>query len=173
MSSTSNLKTFIGTTNWGKNLNGLLVNNRQDITYAIADLRTLNGRNQNYNWVNPVQWSTIINQINQVSQDIYGSDENSMNKLNSINITTLVVQHIGCTSSTSFSFSSMNNADSNYWAERWELYKFSYAMAVWAWGKGVTMIEFYNEPGNLLETKKYKFICLDFKFKKIHPWVHV
>jgi hypothetical protein len=147
VSSISNLRTFIGTTNWGKNLNGVTVNNRLDFQNSIADLRTLNGRNQNYNWVNPIQWTTIINNINKVSQDIYGSDENSITKLNSINISTLVVQHIGCTSSTSFSFLSMNTTDPSYWAERWELYKFSYAMAVWAWGKGVTMMEFYNEPG--------------------------
>ena len=85
--------------------------------------------------------------MSQANQGIYGSNDNSMNKLNSINATALVVEHIGCTSTTLFAFQSMNVTDSTYWGERWELYKFSYAMEVWAWKKGVTMVEFYNEPG--------------------------
>ena len=159
VSSASNLRTFIGTTKWGQNLNGVLVQTQSDFTKAVADLRTPNGRNPSYNWLNPVKWSSIFNYMSQVSQKIYGSDENTLNSLNSLKINTLLVEEIAC-SGTKFEFTTLDRTTSAYWSERWELYKQSYAMAVWAYNKGVKMIEFYNEPdldlGTCLTADKYK-----------------
>ena len=124
--------------------------NRDEFILAIKDLRTVNGRNENYKWKNPVKWANISVLLNTVNKEIYGSDEDTINKLISKNITTLIVEQITCSSATLFSFRSMDENESTYWEERWELYKFSYAMAVWAWTKGVTMVEFYNEPGKFL-----------------------
>lgn len=54
----------------------------------------------------------------------------------------------------------MNSLTSEYWSERWELYKMSYALAVWARLKQAQLIEFYNEPDLKLDE------CLDAqKFK--------
>ena len=155
----SNLRTFIGTTKWGQNLNGVLVQTQSDFTKAVADLRTPNGRNPNYYWLNPVKWSSIFNYMSQVSQKIYGSDENTLNRLNSLKINTLIVEEIAC-SGTKFEFTTLDRTTSAYWSERWELYKQSYAMGFWAYNKGVKMIEFYNEPdldlGTCLTADKYK-----------------
>ena len=53
------------------------------------------------------------------------------------------MEQIGC---STFSFSTMNNSKPNYWAERWELYKQRYAVSRWTWVRGITDIEFWNEP---------------------------
>lgn len=42
-----------------------------------------------------------------------------------------------------FSFSTFANSTGAYWAERWELYKHQYALARWAWIRGVRRIEFW------------------------------
>ena len=144
VNSMSDLRKFIGTSNWGQNLKGSNVTTQSGFSNAIYVLRTANGRNANYAWKNPVKWSSIFSYMNN-SNGVYGSDENALNQLNSINVSTLIVENIGC-SGTSFTFQSFNPSSVVYWAERWELYKLSYAMAVWAYNKNVKAIEFYNEP---------------------------
>jgi hypothetical protein len=154
----TDLRKFIGTEKWGQNLNGNLVTNRIEYSLAITGLRSSNGRDINYPWKNPVKWTVIFSAINNDFEGIYGSDESVINKLNSNNISTLVVQHLGC--GAAFQYKNLNPTDPIYWNERWELYKHSYAMAVWAWGKGVKMIEFYNEPdfslGGCLTAETFK-----------------
>ena len=114
---------------------------------AVENLRTPNGRSTTYPWKYPIKLKDIAAGLNKVSQVIYGTDENTINKLNSINMHTLLVEQISCSGgSTVFQFETMNPVEPFYWSERWELYKFSYAMAIWAWTKKITMIEFYNEP---------------------------
>lgn len=163
INSVSDLRTFIGNASWGKDLKGQLVTNRATFLSAIADLRTPNGKNPSASWANPVRWNDIFNGYNVISQAIYGSDEKTITNLASININTLIVDTIGCSSggsSTQIVFQSMNLSDPVYWNERWELYKYSYASAVWAWYKGVNMIEFYNEPdtqlGSCLTADRFK-----------------
>ncbi len=146
VTTSSDLRTFIGSTLWGKNLDGVTVSTQTDFLNAVNKLRTPEGRNQAYPWKNPVKWKTIFDQISSVSRAIYGSDENTINNLNSIGISTLVVEHISCSTSTKLDLLSFNRSAESYWGERWELYKHSYALAVWARSKGVKMIEFYNEP---------------------------
>jgi hypothetical protein len=75
------------------------------------------------------------------SSGVYGSDENALKQLSSINISTLVVEHEGC---KNFAFLSLDASSSTYWSERWELYKLSYAMAIWAYSKGYYNL--YKEP---------------------------
>ena len=152
----TNLRSFIGAS-FGKNLNGLNVSSRSDFYAAIASLRTLNGRNSTYPWKNPVKWQTLFNLIASVTQPLYGSDEYTILRLNNLNIKTLVVQPISC---SNFQFFSMDNSNPVYWSERWELYKHSYALAIWARSRCVSMIEFYNEPdidlGSCLDANRYK-----------------
>ena len=156
------MRKFIGTTNWGKNLNGASVNTQVDFTKSINDLRTLNGRNVNYPWSNPVKWNAIFAYMNS-SSGYYGSDDDALRQLTSINISVLVVQSIGC-SGTNLALQSMDATLPVYWAERWELYKHSYALAIWAYNKGVKKFEFYNEPDLDLDG-----VCLDAsKFKDLY-----
>ena len=144
VNSMSDLRKFIGTTNWGQNLNGLIVSNQNGFNTAIGSLRSINGRNLNFGWKNPVKWSSIFAYMNS-SSGIYGADEDSLNKLSSINVSSLLVESMGC-SGTNLIFLSVDPSSTVYWSERWELYKLSYAMAVWTWTKNVKAIEFYNEP---------------------------
>ena len=58
-------------------------------------------------------------------------------------MTILAVQNINC---KVFNFESKNVTSATYWHERWELYKHSYALAVWARTFKIQLIEFYNEP---------------------------
>ena len=80
-----------------------------------------------------------------------------MSKLISLNMSSLVVLDIRC---SNFLFSSFNNSTVQYWQERLELYKYSYALAIWSRQKNVSMIEFYNEPdldlGVCLDSVTYK-----------------
>ena len=145
----SNLRTFIGTSNWGKSLDGTSVNNKNDFYRSIAILRSTNGRNPSFAWSNPVKWTSIYDSIAKISQSIYGSDENSINQLKSLNINPLTVLDIKC---SDLNFVTTDPGSSQYWAERWELYKYSYVLALWARRKRVEMIEFYNEPDLDLDT---------------------
>jgi len=130
------------------------VTKRDQFLLAIEMLRTPSGRTE-VGWANPFKWTQMYKDINTVSSSIYGSDESAINSLISIKIKTLIVQNIGCFAGSKISFQSTNQEEPTYWGERWEYYRFSYAMAVWAWGKGVDMIEILNEPDTALG------VCLD------------
>jgi hypothetical protein len=47
------LRTIVDAKKWGQNLDGELVNNRNDFLKSIKQLRTENARNPAYNWSNP------------------------------------------------------------------------------------------------------------------------
>ena len=55
----------------------------------------------------------------------------------------LIVSHLGC---GSFSFTTLDPGSATYWAEHWELYKFSYAASMWMWKYNITKAEVHNEP---------------------------
>ena len=141
-----------------------MVTNKQEYLKAIEMLRTPQGRTET-GWVTPFKWTQMYKEINTVSLSIYGSDENTINSLNSINIKTLIVQQIGCLGGGKVTFESTNPDDSIYWTDRWEYYKFSYAMAVWAWSKKVSMIEILNEPDLFLDA------CLDAEMYKNYYYI--
>ena len=161
---------FIGSTKWGLDLNGNPVTSNSTFQAAILALRTPNGRNGSYPWNSPFPWSTLLNKFSSVTQAIYGSNENTINSLRSIGVKNiLIAQHIGSSSSSvSFTFSTLDTSNSTYWTEAWELYRFSYAEAYWAWSKRISLIEFCNEPDlqlgstmNYLQYLQYYFIrCL-------------
>ena len=71
----------------------------------------------------------------------------------------LMVPHTTC---GALVFSTLTPAEPAYWAEHWETYKWQYASAVWLWEKGVSKMEFANEPD-----LKVQNACLDFN----HPSV--
>ena len=148
------LRNFIGAADWGKDLNGILVKDKKTFDNAIQTLRTKNGRSLSYAWNKPVKWSLILKYMSS-DMGIHGSDDFVLTKLTDMGISLLAVEGIGC-SGTYFEFESMDSASSVYWSERYELYKQSYAMAVYSHNKGIQMIEFFNEPDLALGTP-----CLD------------
>ncbi len=97
VTSASDLRNFIGNDSWGKDLDGINITNQREFLSSVAELRTPNGRNVNYNWKNPVKWKNISMDLYKVTEGIYGSDENTINKLISLNISTLVVEHFSLT----------------------------------------------------------------------------
>ena len=152
------LRTFIGTTNWGKDLNGGLVSSKVLFFNAIASLRTTNGRSFSYPWNTPVKWAQIFKYMNTVS-GVHGSDDDTISKLRGLGISLLAVEGIDC-GGTTLKFTTTDSSSSTYWKERWELYKQSYAMAVYSYNKGIRMIEFFNEPdlnlGTCLDVNEFK-----------------
>ncbi len=155
---------------WFLDLSGNPVISNSTFQAAILTLRTPNGRNSSYPLNSPFPWSTLLNKFSSVTQAIYGSNENTINSLRSIGVKNiLIAQHIGSSSSSvSFTFSTLDPANTTYWTEAWELYRFSYAEAYWAWSRGISLIKFYNEPDlqlgstmNYLQYLQYYFIrCL-------------
>ena len=139
----SDLRKFIKKLEWGFNLEGEKVNNSVKFHESIMKLRSENGRNQSYPWRNPVKWNSINQNIMKITRKIYGSDENSVKILNKIGVSLLAVLEVKC---KQFDLSTMDNFKEEYWMERWELYKYSYALAIWARRKRIELIEFYNEP---------------------------
>ena len=133
---------------WGADLNGNNVTNNASFQTAVTTLRSANGRNTAYPWTNPFPYAALYSAIATVSNPIYGSSESIIDSLRSIGIMNiLVAQHIGSSASAvSFSFSTLDPTTTAYWAEAWEVYQFSYAEAMWAWNKGISFIEYYNEP---------------------------
>jgi len=155
------IRKYVGSKNWGLNLNGAKVINRNEFFSALNELRQPAALNASFPWPNPIKWNDLFSKLNTINRPITGSSENTINMLNQKNISTLAVMHIGCSKSNmQFIFTTMDNRSSEYWSERYELYKISYALAVWAYNKGIDMIEFYNEPdlalGECLNAEKFK-----------------
>ncbi len=148
----SDLRTFIGSKGWGINLNNEKVINHSMFLKSINELKQA----RIIFWANKV-----FDKLSATTNKITGSIQSSISTLNRFKINTLVVLNIGCSKANMyFEFKSMDNKTSEYWPERWELYKISYALALWARDKGIDMIEFFNEPdlnlGVCLDDKKFK-----------------
>lgn len=87
------IKSFGNT--WGNDLNGNSVTNQASYLSAVSLLRGPNGRNQAYAWKTSIQWSYIINNLQTASPPIFGSPDNIVKNLNSLNIAKLFVLNIG------------------------------------------------------------------------------
>jgi hypothetical protein len=95
-----------------------------------------------FQFANPIDWKKMTSEFTKVNKFL-GSTQNTVQTLNQMGISTLLVQHTGCGTGI---FSTFDNTTEMYWGERWELYKYSYVIAVWARSNLVSEIEFYNEP---------------------------
>lgn len=144
------IKGFLDQNNavYGQDLQGNNVTTNASFQLAVATLRSTNGRNFTYPWSNPFPWTNLYTLIASVANPIYGSSESIIDSLRNIGIDNiLVTEHIGSSgSAVQFLFSTLNPATTTYWTEAWVLYQFSYAEAMWAWSKGISFIEYYNEP---------------------------
>jgi hypothetical protein len=134
---------------FGRDLNNSLVSNRTEFNTAIDDLRRTYGKSIStvYQFANPINWTQAFAEFTKVNSFL-GSAQNTIKSLAAMGLSTLLVQQTSCVKGpgTQFNFSTFDNSTSAYWAERWELYKFSYILAVWARSNLVEAVEFYNEP---------------------------
>ena len=121
--------------------------NQPSFNWAVQTLRSQRDNTSWWNLINSLKIDDYFNR-NQSNSPSIGTNKNTIESLYSLGISTLFVQQIGCSKGpgTQLEFTTMNESSNFYWAERWELYKFSYALALWARLKNVNMIEFYNEP---------------------------
>jgi len=140
---TSSGISFTNSPSYGLSLSGVQVQTQTLFNVAIAQLRTFNGHNPSYTgWSNPVNWAAIYSSLSS-SNGVEGDPDNAVRRLSSIGVTMLAVMQLGC---SVFSFSTMDQTKAAYWQERWVLYRIRYAVATWAWQRGISDIEFWNEP---------------------------
>jgi hypothetical protein len=118
---------------------------------AVALLSTPAGRDpfNKAGWLYPPAWQQLDINFNttdpsSAGAEMVGNPAATVKALNSIGVSTLMVYWLSCTAST-FIFQSVNMADAIYWGERWELYKHQYILAGWAWQRGITRSEYWNE----------------------------
>jgi hypothetical protein len=117
---------------------------------AVAELRKPNGHNPAYasTYAYPVRWAQIEINMNttdltSASSALQGNPANSFKYLNSIGVNMLSTQWLTC---SNYAFSSLDPTAAIYWGERFELYKHQHALATWAYKRGITKFEFWNEP---------------------------
>jgi hypothetical protein len=130
---------------WGKDMNGTLVTNIAQYNAAVSNLRTFAGHNPANAgaWAYPPPYALIDWWGNQQDQTGYAW-QMTASPAYVINATyaalgfrPLLVSHLGC---GSFSFSTIDPTNSTYWAEHWELYKFTYAAAQWMYKYNITKV---------------------------------
>jgi hypothetical protein len=135
---------------WGTSMRGAAVNNITAYTSAVSDLRTWAGHNPSNagSWAYPPPYALMNwwnNQFDQTgfSWQVSSSAQDAINAVSAnLGFRPLVVSHLGC---GSFSFSTIDPTSATYWAEHWELYKFTYANAQWLYSNNITKVELHNE----------------------------
>ena len=77
-----------------------------------------------------------------------GSARAAFDNWKALGIDILGVSKVTCrtASTTYFDFTTFNTSTAAYWAERWELWRWHYAIGVWLHGNGVSNMEILNEP---------------------------
>ena len=135
---------------WGTSMSGAAVGSISAYTSAVSNLRTWAGHNPANagNWVYPPPYALIDWWNNQGDQtgfswQVAGPPAYVINATYAnLGYRPLVVAHLGC---GSFSFSTIDPTNPTYWAEHWELYKFTYAAAQWLYKYNITKVELHNE----------------------------
>ena len=134
---------FSTKSSYGISLSGMKVSSSVIFNSAVAELRTFDGHNpRNSGWVKPVNWQLIELSLN-TSSGVEGDPNSSVQRLSKIGVSVLAVMQLPC---SVFSLSTMDPTTSAYWQERWEYYKLRYAVSRWAWVRGISDIEVWNEP---------------------------
>lgn len=135
----SSLQTWVGGSSaWGKNLNGTLVNSSQaDFELAVAQLRTPAGHDpaQASKFKNPVKWSAFDSKWSTTitaskADEQEGNHNATLAALLAINPQPPLVV-IGCGAGSVRDSSIMDTTQPAYWQSRWELYRHFYAFSRW------------------------------------------
>lgn len=136
---------------WGQNMNGTLVTTMAQYTAAVATLRAWTGHNPANAgaWVYPPPYAMIDWWGNQQDQTGYAWQVTASTayvinaSYAALGIRPLLVSHLGC---GSFSLSTLDPTNSTYWAEHWEVYKFTYAAAQWMYKYNITKVRTCGVP---------------------------
>ena len=145
---------------WGASLNNTAVTNSASFVAAIAALRSPAGHSPSASWPRPAQWAaveTTLATTGSGSDALEGNTNATVAALASIGVAPLVVTQIGC---STFDFTTDDNTTSAFWAERWELYKQQYVVSRWTWTRGITRVEFWNEPDLIATTTTRGAVCM-------------
>jgi hypothetical protein len=124
----SSLSSFVGSTQYGRDLNGGTVDTAAKFAAAIAELRLRKDLTNGFIYVNPVLWDKIDTRLAAIStidleDKVSGSDNTTFAELPSMGIDPLVLVSLGVSSSGVTS----TTVSPSYWSSRWELYKMFYA----------------------------------------------
>jgi len=134
---------------WGNDMSNKPVTNQAQFNAAVATLRTPAGHDPSKasTFARPPLWALYDTSMNTGAiggtVDVSGTVTNTVAQLIANGIEPLLVMQLGC---STFSFTTFDWANATYWGERWELYKHQYIMARWAYVRGITRFEVYNEP---------------------------
>jgi len=144
----SSLTAFVTAEQYGQDLNGIPVTNRDQYMAAVASVRTPDGHTPSATqttYKNPIKFQKFV-----AAQSSFGgvtslSDTEAAAVANyaAIGLQSMFVLQSSC------NFHQFTTEDSNqpvFWAERWEIYKYAYMVAYWGYTRGVTRFEIYNEP---------------------------
>jgi hypothetical protein len=91
---TISITSWVGATNWGKDLSGSLVDTQAKWQAAVAALRTPNGRDPNYAWTNPTKWTKFETDL-ATNTKYNGNYNDTMAGLKSMNVEPLMVVAVG------------------------------------------------------------------------------
>ena len=153
---------------WGRALDGTLVRDTATFASAVDTLRSSwqSGASAANNWTYPVNWSYIFDECARTNVHTPGTDEYAIHELRHA----LGIEHIvlviklafrGCHTVNGrggapryerhgpYHLRSFDRSASEYWSERWAIYKLSYALAIWSRHMLVENVEINNEPDRL------------------------
>ena len=140
----------VGSSNWGRDIDGAGVSSSATFGAAVAQLRSASGRDPRMtnSWRNPPQWASVettlaTTDVSDASSAIDGNVNSTVASLASIGIVPLVVTQVGC---ASFDFTvdspaASAQAATAYWGERVELYKHQYVLSRWTFVRAIQKIE--------------------------------
>jgi hypothetical protein len=90
VSTTISINSWIGATNWGKDLSGAAVDTMAKFNAAVAMLRSANGRDPAYSWANPTKWAKFETDLAS-NTDITGNYDETIKGIKAMGIEPLMV----------------------------------------------------------------------------------
>ncbi len=155
LASGTDLRDFIGSTRWGNDVRNQPVDSRSAFVAAAADLSS----DPRGSWTNPVKWSALTEQLLERNQGLTATLKYFLPELKKMNITLL--SNLSLSPPNVFTLRTFDKSASSYWKERWELYKFMYAVGRILMAEGQTEFEAQNEPDLVLKTADRRQDALD------------
>ena len=135
------IRSTVGSSSWGKDMNGAPVTTLAQWQAAVAQLRTPAGRNPAFasTFANPPVWSVVegalaLTDNSSPSNAIDANPNATVASLASLGLVPLAVTQISC---KSFDFVFDSPTDPGYFGERWELYKHQYVLSRWLYVRGI------------------------------------
>jgi hypothetical protein len=94
VNSATGISTFVGSTNFGKDMNGAVVDTLAKFNAAVAALRTPNGRDPSYAWPLPTRWAKLETDL-AGNSSITGNYNNTVHGMKELGMEPLMVIAVG------------------------------------------------------------------------------